>query len=104
MSEIIKELKEIDTHSQQYRWRTEILKTDELVVKGINLISMQSFNKGFEYWGIIESFFKVSLMEQPELYYYLYKKGILIDIEKLLNFAFYEGMEYQKSRKEYNND
>lgn len=43
-------------------------------------------------------------MEQPELYYYLYKKGILIDIGKLLNFAFYEGMEYQKSRKEYNND
>ena len=36
--------------------------------------------------------------ECPVLYYYLYSRGYLNEVQKLLNYAFYEGIKYQMTK------
>ena len=72
---------------------------DKKTVEYINLVNDYVENymddrRPLEFF-YIARFFRVLLKECPVLYYYLYLRGYLNEVQKLLNYAFYEGIKYQ---------
>lgn len=104
MEQLIKELEKMDKRQKEWSWlteaRTEDIITTELIKSIGNIVQNDST---VEYWHI-SRFFRVLLKECPAIYYYLYSRGYLGEVKQLLNFAFYEGMKYQQSRKEPANE
>lgn len=99
MKKISKDIEKIEKNIEKYMWLTMVNQDDETIVKRINLVNDYLENymndrRPLEFL-YIARFFRVLLKECPMLYYYLYSRGYLNEVQKLLNYAFYEGIKYQ---------
>ena len=102
MKKISKDIEKIEKNIEKYMWLTMVNQDDKKTVEYINLVNDYVENymedrRPLEFL-YIARFFRVLFKECPVLYYYLYSRGYLNEVQKLLNYAFYEGIKYQMTK------